>query len=274
MIVAGILVSLMQGIVRYLSLELNIYVIVFFRAFLAVLLISTFSIKIGTKLFFSQTPKLQFYRGFLGAIAMVCFFKGLSLITLAETTTIGFLVPAFATILAIIFYREKVGIRRWSAILIGFIGTIIVIRPDISIKLGSILILISTISWAGSVLITKKLTSKDSNSTIALWQVIYATIPAFFLAYFNWEWPDIRQFFLLIIIASLGTVAHLSINAAIKRGEISMLMPLDYLRLIWSIIIGYLLLGDLPTDSLLLGAFLIIISTGFITYREAKIKKN
>ena len=94
------------------------------------------------------------------------------------------------------------------------------------------------------------------------------------MAYFNWEWPDIRQIFLLIIIASLGTVAHLSINAAIKRGEISMLMPLDYLRLILSIIIVYLLLGDLPTDSLLLGAFLIIVSTAFITYREAKIKKN
>ena len=112
-VTAGIFVSLMQGIVRFLSLELDIFVIVFFRAFLAVLIISSFSLKIGKKVFISHSPKLQLLRGILGSIAMVCFFWGLSMITLAETTTIGFMVPIFATLLAIICYKTRYRIQHW-----------------------------------------------------------------------------------------------------------------------------------------------------------------
>jgi drug/metabolite transporter (DMT)-like permease len=273
MLVSGITVAVMQALARDMSSGMHPFEIVFFRTFIAVIIMAPLAIKSGTKVFKTSSPKLQILRALIGSSGMLCFFYGLSLTTLAEATTLGFLVPIFATLLAIIFLKERVKLPRWAAIGVSFTGALIVIRPDISLSLGPLLILYASLSWAISILIAKKLTIKDSPISITFWQAVGGAPLALIVSIPIWMWPNTTQWSLLIIIACLGTIAQTSLNAALKLGDVSFLLPLDYLRLIWAILLGYAFFGDIPGLGLFIGGTLIIGATSFLTYRES-LSKN
>ena len=260
----------MQAGVRFLSSEVHPFTIVFFRAFLGVLLLLPLMFKWGPSIFKTAHPKLQIFRGFIGSGGLLCFFYGLSIVTLAEAVTLGFTVPIFATLLAIIFFGEKVGRWRWFAILTGLVGVFIVVRPDLEIGLGPILVLIASLSWAISVLIAKKLTHFDSDISIAFWQTVGNVPLALAMSIYVWETPTQNQLIILLLIAIFGTIAQTSLNAALRRGEVSFLLPFDYLRLLWSILIGYFMFKDFPGHGLFIGGTLIVFATSLMAYRESR----
>ena len=202
------------------------------------------------------------------------FFYGISTTPLAQLTTLGFTVPIFATILAVTFMKEKIRLRRTAALIIGFIGTIIVMRPDISIELGALLIIFSSFLWSICLIFIKKLTQTDSAVTISLYFGIGMIPATFALAFPVMETIDLRQFIILLFIAITGTLAQTIMNYALKKGELALLLPFDFLRLIWSVLIGYTLFAEEPTFTLWIGAFLIISSTSYIAWREAKLKNS
>ena len=201
------------------------------------------------------------------------FFYGISTTPLAQLTTLGFTVPIFATILAVIFMKEKIRLRRTTALIVGFIGTIIVMRPDISIELGALLIIFSSFLWSICLIFIKKLTETDSAVTISLYFGIGMIPATFALALPVLEMIDLRQFIILIFIAVTGTLAQTIMNSALEKGELALLLPFDFLRLIWSVLIGYALFSEEPTITLWLGGLLIIGSTSYIAWREATLKK-
>ena len=205
---------------------------------------------------------------------MLCFFYGISTTPLAQLTTLGFTVPIFATILAVIFMKEKIRLRRTTALIIGFIGTIVVMRPDISIELGALLIIFSSFLWSICLIFIKKLTQTDSAVTISLYFGIGMIPATFALAFPVMQVIDLRQFAILIFIAITGTLAQTIMNNALKKGELALLLPFDFLRLIWSVLIGYALFAEEPTFTLWIGGFLIIGSTTYIAWREAKLKNR
>ena len=172
--------------------------------------------------------------------------------------------------LAIIFFNEKVGRWRWFAILTGLGGVFIVVRPDLEIGLGPILVLIASLSWAISVLIAKKLTHFDSDISIAFWQTVGNVPLALAMCIYVWETPTQNQFIILLVIAIFGTIAQISLNAALRKGEVSFLLPFDYLRLLWSILIGYFMFKDFPGPGLFIGGALIVFATSLMTYRESR----
>ena len=273
MIISGLFFVLMHSAVKYLSKEVHIFEIAFFRCALVIFVLAPIIFQQGKKIFKTKQPKVQFLRITTNSVAMLCFFYGISTTPLAQLTTLGFTVPIFATILAVIFMKEKIRLRRTTALIVGFIGTIIVMRPDISIELGALLIIFSSFLWSICLIFIKKLTETDSAVTISLYFGIGMIPATFALALPVLEMIDLRQFIILIFIAVTGTLAQTIMNLALEKGELALLLPFDFLRLIWSVLIGYALFSEEPTITLWLGGFLIIGSTSYIAWREATLKK-
>ena len=273
MIISGLFFVLMHSAVKYLSKEVHIFEIAFFRCALVIFVLAPIIFQQGKKIFKTKQPKVQFLRITTNSVAMLCFFYGISTTPLAQLTTLGFTVPIFATILAVIFMKEKIRLRRTTALIVGFIGTIIVMRPDISIELGALLIIFSSFLWSICLIFIKKLTQTDSAVTISLYFGIGMIPATFALAFPVLEMIDLRQFIILIFIAVTGTLAQTIMNSALEKGELALLLPFDFLRLIWSVLIGYALFSEEPTITLWLGGFLIIGSTSYIAWREATLKK-
>ena len=273
MITSGLCFVLMHSAVKYLSKEIHIFEIAFFRCALVIFVLAPVILQQGLKIFKTHQPKLQFLRVATNSIAMTCFFYGITTTPLAQLTTLGFTVPIFATILAVIFMKEKIRLRRTLALVIGFTGTIIVARPDISIELGSALIIFSSFLWSICLIFIKKLTRTDSSITISLYFGIGMIPATLFLALPFFEMIDFRQFIILMFIAITGTLAQTIMNSALKKGDLALLLPFDFLRLIWSVLIGYALFYEEPKITLWIGGFLIISSTTYIAWRESKLKK-
>ncbi len=272
MVISGLFFVFMHSAVKYLSKEVHIFEIAFFRCALVIFVLAPIILQQGKSVFITGQPKIQFLRITTNSVAMLCFFYGISSTPLAQLTTLGFTVPIFTTILAVVFMKEKIRFRRTSALIIGFIGTLIVMRPDISIELGAVLIIFSSFLWSVCLIYIKKLTETDSAITISLYFGIGMIPATFVMAFPVFEMIDLRQFIILIFIAITGTLAQTIMNLAFEKGELALLLPFDFLRLIWSVLIGYALFAEEPEITLWIGGFLIIGSTTYIAWRESKLK--
>ena len=274
MVLSGIFATSMHCLIRFATEENHPFEVAFFRTIFVLLIFLPFVAKNGFKTLKPNNIKLQSYRAIIGSVAMLCMFYGLSITELAKATALMFTVPIFATILAIIFLKEVVGIRRWSAMFIGFFGALIVLRPDIELGFGPLLILCGSLMWSSSVLMAKKLTQTDSTLSITFWQAAGLIPATFILATQVWQWPNLDQLIMFLLIAIAGTLTHWFLNEALKRAEISALLPLDYLRLIWSVSLGLIFFNEIPPAGLWLGAALILGASTYIGVRQAKKKKD
>jgi drug/metabolite transporter (DMT)-like permease len=274
MVLSGIFATSMHCLIRFATEENHPFEVAFFRTIFVLLIFLPFVVKNGFKTLKPNNIKLQSYRAIIGSVAMLCMFYGLSITELAKATALMFTVPIFATILAIIFLKEVVGIRRWSAMFIGFFGALIVLRPDIELGFGPLLILCGSLMWSSSVLMAKKLTQTDSTLSITFWQAAGLIPATFILATQVWQWPNIDQLIMFLLIAIAGTLTHWFLNEALKRAEISALLPLDYLRLIWSVSLGLIFFNEIPPAGLWLGAALILGASTYIGVRQVKKKKE
>ena len=268
MVIGGVSIALMQAAVKLISFELHPFIITLYRAGLVFVVLLPILFWRGRAVFNTSSIKLQVVRGGIGGLGMLCVFTGLSMISLAEVTVLLFTVPIFATLLSIVFLSEKVGVRRWTAIFVGFLGILIIARPQGSVSTGHLFILCAALSWSTSILIAKKLTEKDTVISITFWQAMGCVPLAFIASLFVWELPSFVQLGALLGIAALGTVGHAMLYAALKVGQVSVILPLDYIRIIWSAGLGFILFGQLPTLHLYVGSLLIIAATAFLSYRE------
>ena len=268
MVIGGVSIALMQAAVKLISLELHPFIITLYRAGLVFVVLLPILLWRGRAVFNTSSIRLQVVRGGIGGLGMLCVFTGLSMISLAEVTVLLFTVPIFATLLSIVFLSEKVGVRRWTAIFVGFLGILIIARPQGSVSTGHLFILCAALSWSTSILIAKKLTEKDTVISITFWQAMGCVPLAFIASLFVWELPSFVQLGALLCIAALGTVGHAMLYAALKVGQVSVILPLDYIRIIWSAGLGFILFGQLPTLHLYVGSLLIIAATAFLSYRE------
>ena len=268
MVIGGVSIALMQAAVKLISFELHPFIITLYRAGLVFVVLLPILFWRGRAVFNTSSIRLQVVRGGIGGLGMLCVFTGLSMISLAEVTVLLFTVPIFATLLSIVFLSEKVGVRRWTAIFVGFLGMLIIARPQGSVSTGHLFILCAALSWSTSILIAKKLTEKDTVISITFWQAMGCVPLAFIASLFVWELPSFVQLGALLGIAALGTVGHAMLYAALKVGQVSVILPLDYIRIIWSAGLGFILFGQLPTLHLYVGSLLIIAATAFLSYRE------
>ena len=274
MIFSGFFATTMHCLIRFATEDHHPFEVAFFRTIFVLIIFLPLVARNGISSLKSNNIKLQTFRAIVGSVAMLCMFFGLSITELAKATALMFTVPIFATILAILFLKEIVGIRRWLAMIVGFTGAVIVLRPDVELGFGPLLILCASLMWSSSMLMAKTLTKTDSISSITFWQAAGLIPATFILAVPVWQWPNLSQLFMFLMIAIAGTLVHWFLNEALKRAEISALLPLDYLRLIWSVSMGFIFFNELPHAGLWFGAALILGASTYIGIRQAQKKKE
>ncbi len=268
MIISGFCFVVMHSAAKYLAEEVHIFEVIFLRCALVVVVLFPFIIREGKKSILTKQPKNQIYRIVTNSIAMLLFFYGLTLSPLSLATALNFTAPVFTVILAIIFLKEKLTPQCLIALFLGFIGVLFILRPDLSFNVGGMLILLSSLVWAISLIFIKKLTRTDSAVTISLYAGVGMVPVTLLMAYPYLEIISTPQLAVIFFIAVSGTLAQTLLNSALKRGDLSFLLPLDFLKLIWSVIIGSVFFGESAPmllwvgGAFIIGAATLIVMTG------------
>jgi len=274
-LLAWVMLPIMDGFAKYLSSDLPVLQITWARYFFTV----AFTLPImffffRKNLVWTDKPKLQLIRGLILLTANVCFFYSISIISLAKALTLAFIAPLIVTAFSPIFLGEKVGFRRWSAVIIGFIGSMVVIRPGfVEINLASLAALGTGVMYGFYLIITRKLSSSDNPLlTLLLTGVVGAIIISFVMP-FVWIKPTLNQWSMMAAIGIFACVGHLFIILSLKYADASKLAPFSYFEIVTNIIIGYYFFNDFPDKWTFLGLFIIILSGIYISRRENIVKR-
>ena len=274
-LLAWVMLPIMDGFAKYLSSDLPVLQITWARYFFTV----AFTLPImffffRKNLVWTDKPKLQLIRGLILLTANVCFFYSISIISLAKALTLAFIAPLIVTAFSPIFLGEKVGFRRWSAVIIGFIGSMVVIRPGfVEINLASLAALGTGVMYGFYLIITRKLSSSDNPLlTLLLTGVVGAIIISFVMP-FVWIKPTLNQWSMMAAIGIFACVGHLFIILSLKYADASKLAPFSYFEIVTNIIIGYYFFSDFPDKWTFIGLFIIILSGIYISRRENFVKK-
>ena len=274
-LLAWVMLPIMDGFAKYLSSDLPVLQITWARYFFTVAFTLPIMFLFFRKnLVWTDKPKLQLIRGLILLTANVCFFYSISIISLAKALTLAFIAPLIVTAFSPIFLGEKVGFRRWSAVITGFIGSMVVIRPGfVEINLASLAALGTGVMYGFYLIITRKLSSSDNPLlTLLLTGVVGAIIISFVMP-FVWIKPTLNQWSMMAAIGIFACVGHLFIILSLKYADASKLAPFSYFEIVTNIIIGYYFFNDFPDKWTFLGLFIIILSGIYISRRENIVKR-
>lgn len=275
MLLATLFLASMHSAVRYISSDLHPFVIVFFRNLFGLLVVIPLIARAGIKSLHTQHPKLHIVRLAIGVVAMMSWFYALSRVPITNATALSFSSTIFATLAAWLFLGEKMRIRRWMAILVGLLGVVVVLRPGLEgFNVYALLVIASTVAWGLSITVVKKLSETDSTTSIVAWMSIGLTVLSLPPALLFWEWPDLQQFFWLALIGALASGGHYCMTNALRRTDTATVMSVDFTRLLWTTIIGYIFFGDLLDRWTLIGALIIFASALYIIFRESRLKPS
>ena len=274
-LLAWVMLPIMDGFAKYLSADLPILQITWARYFFTV--VFTFPVMFfffRKNLVWTDKPKLQFIRGLILLTANICFFYAISIISLVKALTLAFVAPLIVTAFSPIFLGEKVGVKRWSAVIIGFVGSLVVIRPGfVEINLASLAALGTGVMYGFYLIITRKLSTSDNPLlTLLLTGVVGAIIVSTVMP-FVWVKPNLNQWSMMAAIGIFACIGHLFLILSLKYADASKLAPFSYFEIITNIIIGYYFFSDFPDNWTFIGLFIIVLSGIYISRREKLVKK-
>ena len=223
----------------------------------------------------TSRPKLHAFRAITGTLAIIALFIALREIPLADVVSLTFGGPIFVTLGSIFFLSEKVGIKRWLAVLIGFFGMLLIVKPAYEeLNIYYIFPIIFCIFFACVALSIRSLSSTEPNYRIALYFSLLSMIVGLFTLPFGWVMPNTFEFFLLIFTGLVGSVANILLTVSLRFAEASLVTPTKYLNLVFAILLGYFIWSEIPKLLTLVGAGLIIVSSVIIFMRESELKKK
>ena len=270
-----LLLPFMDGIAKFLSTEIHFLQVVWGRYFFMLIIsIPLALIFFRKELKFPESLSVQLWRSFFLFLSTIFFFYSISIISLPEALTLAFVSPIIVTVLSIFYLNERVGVHRWAAVFLGFIGVLVIIRPGfIDFNLASISALAAGISYAFYIIYTRKLSFTDSAIVTLIFTGSIGCLIISFIVPFFWINLTFTQILYLILLSFIGTIAHFLIILSLKFGEASKLAPLGYFEITTNILVGYIFFNDLPNFWIYLGLFLIVISGIYIFIRE-NLKKS
>ena len=274
-IISIIFGTLMGTFIKLAQEELNVFTTGFLRFFFGFLIITPYILKTKFEVFSTKNLKIHILRSALNLPAMLLGFAALAMLPLEKMTAIHFIVPIIVTILAVIFLKEKIYLYRSIALVMGFLGMLIILRPGIiDISIGIYMALISSLIWSVVIILTKKVSKDDSAITILSHQYVYMSLFSFPLVIYFWEQPSLNTIIFILCAAMSGTVLHIALNHAYKLVDVTMTQPYSFLGLIVSSIIGYFVFSDKPDFYTWLGASVIFCGVLLISYRELQLNKE
>ena len=274
-IISIIFGTLMGTFIKLAQEELNVFTTGFLRFFFGFLIIIPYILKTKFEVFSTKNLKIHILRSALNLPAMLLGFAALAMLPLEKMTAIHFIVPIIVTILAVIFLKEKIYLYRSIALVMGFLGMLIILRPGIiDISIGIYMALISSLIWSVVIILTKKVSKDDSAITILSHQYVYMSLFSFPLVIYFWDQPSLKTIIFILCAAMSGTILHISLNHAYKLVDVTMTQPYSFLGLLVSSIIGYFVFSDKPDFYTWLGASVIFCGVLLISYRELQLNKE
>ena len=273
---AWVMLPIMDGFAKYLSSTLPVLQITWSRYFFTIVITLPIMLVFFRKnLTWTEQPKLQLIRGLLLFCANILFFYSISIISLAKALTLAFIAPLIVTALSPFLLGEKVGFRRWAAVVTGFIGSLIVIRPGfVELNLASIAALGTGVLYGFYLIITRKLHDSDNPLLTLLLTGIVGGVLGSIIMPSVWVSPTITEWYMMFAIGFFASLGHLFIILSLRYADASKLAPFGYFEIVTNIIIGYYFFNHFPDSWTFLGLFIIILSGIYLFRREHKIRSN
>jgi drug/metabolite transporter (DMT)-like permease len=273
MIVAVALFSLMDAMVKWLGTTYPTLQIVFFRSLFAFVPLSVFLIRGGgLAAMRTQRPLQHAIRSLIGLSALISFFYAYSQMPLANAVAIGFAAPLFMTALSVPLLGEKVGPRRWIAVLIGFVGVLVIVRPDAGIFEGAAPVaLAGTVFYALAMIFVRKLSRTETSTSIVFYFTLTCTVITGAFMPFLWVTPDAAGWVMLITVGLIGGLAQITMTNALRLADLSVVAPFDYTALLWTGGFGFLIWNEVPGAHVWLGTAIVVASGIYILFRESSL---
>ena len=284
-LISAVLFAVMSALIRYLGVRYPIGEVVFYRsafAIVPIILIYAWRGELAATVR-TERPLGQLNRGALSVVGMFCNFGALARLPLVESNAISFTSPLFSVAFAALFLKERVRIYRWSAVIVGFIGVLVVLAPHLSgdeltiamasaTSVGGVIYAIAgSITNAGTMIQTRLLTQSETTSSIVFYFSLSCALAGLVTWPFGWISPTTNEFLVLISIGVLGGSAHIVLTESYRYAAASVVAPFDYTSMILALILGYVMFGETPTVMIVIGSAIIAAAGLFVIWRERQL---
>ena len=274
-LMGGGVLAVMDAISKELTNSLPVIQVVWSRYFFHAIIVIIYLFLLHPQtVFISKQPKIQLQRSFLLFIATLAMYTSLKYLPLADAAAVQFFAPVLVTILSSVFLKEKIGIRRYLAVIAAFFGVLIIIQPGFDFRWATLLPLSTAFLLAIFLIQTKKLQKHDSAYTTLFYTTLVGVIILLLIVPFNWRQPEMRELILMCFQGGLGAAGHLAIIKGLQYATASFLSPFLYSQLLVAVVLSFVFLGDPLTIEVIVGAGLIVISGVYIWYREVYIQEK
>ena len=275
MCLSTIAFSIMHGLVRFVSEVLPPFQIAFFRNIFGLAFLLPLLMRSRFAILRTKQIGLHALRGVINMAAMLMFFTALAISPIAKVTALGFTAPIFMAILAVLVLGERFRIYRWSAIFLGFVGMLIILRPGlVAIDTGALLVIGPAALWAVAMIIIKIQSRTESSLTIVAYMGIFLGVFSIVPAVWVWQPFGLQTLGFMVLIGLFGSIAQMAISESLKETDSTALMPFDFLKLIWTAMIGVWFFSEIPDIYTWIGATVIFLSGLFIAIRERSIQRQ
>ncbi len=275
MVVAVTLFSAMDAMAKWLIASYPLLQIIFVRSVVALIPLSIYLYwLVGTaSALRTRHPMKHVVRSVVGLVALGCFFYALQGMPLANVVAIGFAAPLFITALSVPLLDEPVGVRRWSAVLVGFAGVLIIVQPrGEGFNQFALVALCGTFFFALLVILLRKMSRTESSAAIVFYFMVISIVLTGFAMPWYWVQPQGGDWLIFIALGIVGGLAQICMTNAFRHGEAVVVAPFDYLSILWATLIGYWVWGELPNSWVWLGVVIVMASGLYILHREAALK--
>ena len=269
-LIASLTSVVMSSLIKHVGQTIPVIEILFVRQILVMIIISPVIFRNLGTVFKSSIYGLHFLRASLSVIAMYTGFTAVVNMPLAEVTAITFARILFTTILAIIFLKEIIGMRRWISIIIGFVGVLVIIHPDPdNINIYALMAIVSALFVSGIQIVLRKLSQVDKPSTILAFHSVFIALAMAVPTYYQWVMLNLDEMIYILMIGILMSLMQWLFIQAFKAGEAAAIAPMEYVRLLYAGVIGIIFFAEIPTVWTLSGAAIIVASTLYTMHRNA-----
>ena len=273
MVLTGLFFVGVTGVVRHLGTDMNPIQAAFIRYGFGFVLMIPIFLRLDTVRLPMRIFGLNLGRGMLHGVGVSLWFFAMARIPIAEVTALGFTAPIFTTIGAALFLGEKLHLRRIGAVLVGFGGTLVILRPGFeAVSIGALAQVAAAPVFTGSFLIAKKLTETQSSTSIVAFLSIVVTLVLLPPALLVWRTPTLTELGLLFLVAFLATAGHFTLTQAFRSAEITVTQPAQFLQLVWATLLSLLVFGEQPVLWTWVGGAIIVASATYIAHRETREK--
>jgi drug/metabolite transporter (DMT)-like permease len=275
MMLAALCFTVMTALIRETANHIHPVEIAFFRAATNLVLMLPFAMRQGRGLLQSSNHRVYLFRGLVGFTFMMSYFPGAALIPVAESQALIFTAPLWATIMAVTFLGERLYRHRALALIVGFAGALIILRPGFEVvSIGALLVLVGALANATSHVIVTYTTRSDTPDHAVFFLAFYTTPLAAVAALFVWQTPNLEQLVLLVAIGALATLNQRFQSRAFASADATAVLPFDFVRLPFGGIIGVIALAELPGIWVWVGGIIIFGASVYLARREARMRGN